>query len=73
MPTMYGCLSICSDATTWTAGFVTVPHRGRGHIRLIEGFSGLIAADDAEVAMFVHAAKLTDNFWVMRDGECLPS
>lgn len=62
-------LQCCNDLDGWLRS--RVADRSRGHIRLIETVSGLIAADDAEFAMFVHAAKLTDNFWVKRDGEHL--
>ena len=62
-------LQCCNDLDGWLRS--RAADRSRGHVRLIETASGLIAADDAEFAMFVHAAKLTDNFWVKRDGERL--
>lgn len=62
-------LQRCNDLYGWMQ--CRAADRSRGHVRLIEDISGLTAADDAGFAMFVHAAKLTDNFWVKRDGEHL--
>lgn len=62
-------LQCCNDLSGWLRS--RAADRGRGHVRLIETASGLTAADDAEFAMFVHAAKLTDNFWIKREGERL--
>lgn len=62
-------LQCCNDLDGWLRS--RAADRSRGHVRLIEDISGLTAADDADFAMFVHAAKLTDNFWVKRDGERL--
>lgn len=62
-------LQRCNDLYGWLEDRAVDRHRT--HSRLLKRMVRLSGADDPDVSMSVHAATITDNFWVKRDGENL--
>lgn len=59
----------CNDLYGWLENRAVDRHRT--HSRLLKRMLRLSSAEDPDVSMAVHAATITDNFWVKRDGENL--
>lgn len=62
-------LQRCNDLYGWLENRAVDRHRT--HSRLLKRMARLSGAEDPDVSMSIHAATITDNFWVKRDGEAL--
>lgn len=62
-------LQRCNDLYGWLENRAVDRHRT--HSRLLKRMVRLSGAEDPDVSMAIHAATITDNFWIKRDGETL--
>lgn len=64
------CFRVGGDLNTWLE--LRAADNDRPNIRALKRLLHLDGATDVEVALFVHGATITDNYWVRFDGEPAP-